>query len=307
MPDYEYDIFLSYNRAQKDWTRELARRIRDAGFKVWFDEWMLKAGDNWIDKLAEGAAKSNKIAPIMSPEYLNSEWGNFEANIGIQEDPSGKNDRLLLIMFSDCKLPPKFAQRQGVNFCATHGDQLSYEFRLAQLLHALDPSREYIEDFEVFSKMQDKELADALPKVGALPSGSVMPYSPNPNFVGREDELKSLYKMLQAGSSAALAQTAVATGLGGIGKTQLAVEFAYRYGRRYDGGVYWVSMADPESVPDQLYRFAAPDAMNIGGYGSAPRDDLIALVKKEWSGLRKRLVIFSCCQVILYQYGIMGE
>jgi TIR domain len=34
---FQYAVFLSHNRAQKDWTRELARRLRDDGFRVWFD------------------------------------------------------------------------------------------------------------------------------------------------------------------------------------------------------------------------------------------------------------------------------
>jgi hypothetical protein len=41
---FPYDIFLSHNQAQKDWTRTLARRLRDDGFKVWFDEWELPKG-----------------------------------------------------------------------------------------------------------------------------------------------------------------------------------------------------------------------------------------------------------------------
>ena len=39
------DVFLSHNRAQKDWTRELAIRLRAADFKVWFDEWSLRGGE----------------------------------------------------------------------------------------------------------------------------------------------------------------------------------------------------------------------------------------------------------------------
>ena len=31
---YNYDVFLSHNHAQKDWTRDLARKLRDEGFEV---------------------------------------------------------------------------------------------------------------------------------------------------------------------------------------------------------------------------------------------------------------------------------
>jgi hypothetical protein len=65
-PEYAFDVFLSHNRAQKDWTRELARRLRDDGFKVWFDEWQLikHIGDNFIDQLAKGVEQSRKVVLI---------------------------------------------------------------------------------------------------------------------------------------------------------------------------------------------------------------------------------------------------
>jgi hypothetical protein len=42
---FKFNVFLSHNRAQKDWTRDLAIRLRDAGFNVWFDEWALRGGE----------------------------------------------------------------------------------------------------------------------------------------------------------------------------------------------------------------------------------------------------------------------
>ena len=32
---FPYDVFLSYNRAQKEWTCELARRLKEDKFSVW--------------------------------------------------------------------------------------------------------------------------------------------------------------------------------------------------------------------------------------------------------------------------------
>src|SRR5262249_25405208 len=74
---------------------------------------------------------------------------------------------------------------------------------------------------------------DAIPNPGPLPAGSRMPFAVNPLFVGRQEDLRTLARQLKAGATSAVGQVeiAAATGLGGIGKTQLASEFVHRYGR----------------------------------------------------------------------------
>ena len=54
-----------------------------------------------------------------------------------------------------------------------------------------------------------------------------MPHIRNQNCTGREEELKELRASLNAGETAALVQPRAISGLGGVGKTQLAVEYAY--------------------------------------------------------------------------------
>jgi hypothetical protein len=77
---------------------------------------------------------------------------------------------------------------------------------------------------------------DVVPPPASLPAGSRMPLARNPLFVGRDADLKALARALKAGETAAVGQIAAATGLGGIGKTQLASEFVHRYGQYFLGG-----------------------------------------------------------------------
>jgi len=193
--DYTHDVFLSYNRAQKDWTRKLAQRLIKEGFKVWLDERELTPNQKWVSELAQGVEKSKKTALVISPEYLNAEWTMFEAHVAIWKDPSGRKDSVLLILHTFCNTPPELALRQMVDFSDTHGEPMRFEFKLAQLMAYLDPSRECPKDFDLFCQSK-KDLSDYdMPDRGSLPAGSVMPYSPNQYFVGREDELKWLYNL----------------------------------------------------------------------------------------------------------------
>src|SRR5881227_3482096 len=80
-----------------------------------------------------------------------------------------------------------------------------------------------------------------------VPTWSV-PYRRNPFFTGQEDILTRLRTALTVNKTAALTQQATPqaiSGLGGIGKTQVALEYAYRYGYEYQS-VLWVTAESRE-------------------------------------------------------------
>jgi tetratricopeptide (TPR) repeat protein len=58
-------------------------------------------------------------------------------------------------------------------------------------------------------------------------------------FVGRNEQLAELHRLFGEESQVAIA--AATTGMGGVGKTELAVQYAVHYDADYPGGVWWLS------------------------------------------------------------------
>src|SRR5450755_2601649 len=82
----------------------------------------------------------------------------------------------------------------------------------------------------------------------ALPPIWNIPYPRNTFFLGRDELLERLHVQLQAGQTTALSQSPQAiSGLGGIGKTQLAIEYAYRYAHDYEA-VLWTRAETREEL-----------------------------------------------------------
>ena len=76
---------------------------------------------------------------------------------------------------------------------------------------------------------------------------SNFPHLRNPNFTGRVDLLDRLHEALASGKRAAFTQTHAITGLGGVGKTQLALEYAYYHKDDYKI-VWWVRSEEPATL-----------------------------------------------------------
>jgi tetratricopeptide (TPR) repeat protein len=87
------------------------------------------------------------------------------------------------------------------------------------------------------------ERSDALRIWGGIPIR-------NPDFTGRESLLLALQRSLETRSKASVLPHAL-HGFGGVGKTQLAVEYAYRFADRYDL-VWWIPAEQQSLVLQSL-------------------------------------------------------
>jgi hypothetical protein len=292
---FKFDVFLSHNRAQKNWTRDLAIRLRAAGFNVWFDEWALRGGEVGSIGMERGLQESRHVVLVLSPEFMASEWTDYETQITILLSPANRDRKLIPILHTKCDLPPRISRINWIDFSDALADPAQYEFRLAQLMSDLDPNRyERPTDFASFQASRKTTNLNAIPPVRPLPKGSRMPQAPNPLFVGREDELRNLNSMLSPGSGALVGVHAAVIGMGGVGKTQLAVEYAHRFGHLYQGGVFWLNFAGEEDPINEVARCGGPEGMDIPGWAEMKAPDQASRVQKIWEEAeRASLLIFD--------------
>ncbi|MBH8563828.1 tetratricopeptide repeat protein [Nostoc sp. CENA67] len=79
-----------------------------------------------------------------------------------------------------------------------------------------------------------------------------IPLSGVVKFVGREKELQTLHQILQQNDRVAIAAIA---GMGGVGKTELALQYAITYRETYNGGICWLFVRVGD-VGIQIVQFA---------------------------------------------------
>jgi hypothetical protein len=159
----------------------------------------------------------------------------------IKEDDYQKNER-----FSDTAKSylNKYAQLNeiltNVNVVKRFIDCDSeiYVFFLRKLSSIIDNKNDLSSED---SKLKRPKIGE-LPEFGGLSPGSRLFFANNAVFTGRQKELLELANYLlyeYTDTNDAVRIATVITGLEGVGKTQLAVEFCYRYGRFFQG-VHWI-------------------------------------------------------------------
>ncbi|MGH2543811.1 MAG: tetratricopeptide repeat protein [Ardenticatenaceae bacterium] len=133
---------------------------------------------------------------------------------------------------------------------------------------------------------------DTVPPPGPIPPGSRMPLRSNRFFVDREQELHTLAASLRDDRSIAFV-----TGLGGIGKTQLAVEFVHRYAFYFAGGVFWLNFANPDAIVGEIALCGGPGYLALHpDFSTLPAEDQLQLVFDAWRSPLPRLLVFDNCE-----------
>jgi len=113
-------------------------------------------------------------------------------------------------------------------------------------------------EFDTVDRLCHLVLREDWPKARPEPVVHLPRLSLGTGFRGRSEFLRSLHTRLQAGHAARVAITSLAVrGLGGVGKTCAAMEYAWQYRHAYRA-VLWCSAETPEALDRGLAALAGP-------------------------------------------------
>ncbi|MCX7840919.1 MAG: FxSxx-COOH system tetratricopeptide repeat protein, partial [Anaerolineae bacterium] len=250
------DLFVSYTTADEAWAQWIAWQLESAGYSTTIQAWDFRPGSNFVLEMQRALKECERVIAVLSPRYFASRFAAEEWSAAIASDPTG--DRLLPIRIEPCENEGLFRARIYIDLVGA--DEATAKQRL---LDGVKRGRAKPATAPPFPSQLGESVIRPYRFPGALPPIWNIPFQRNPHFTGRDDLFAQLRAALlgdHAGrpyGAIALTQPQTLHGLGGVGKTQLAVEYAYRYASEYDI-VWWIRAESPMLIATDLALLAAP-------------------------------------------------
>ncbi len=116
----KWDLFISYAGEDAEFAQPLAEALLREGFKVWYDRFVLTAGDSLLAKIDEGLARSRYGVVVLSHGFFAKAWPKKELDGLAAREAEGKNKKVILPVWHGLsaadvrKHSPSLAGRVGV-------------------------------------------------------------------------------------------------------------------------------------------------------------------------------------------------
>jgi len=234
------DFFVSYTSADRGWAEWIAWELEAAGYTTVLQAWHMPPGSSFVHAMDDALRRTRHTLLILSPAYLLSAMTEAEWRAGFAADPSGIQRRLVPVRIEACQPAGLLADRVYVDLVdleeAAAKAALLEGVAAAVRGHAHPASQPEFPGTAAAAVIGRPRFPTALPPIWNVP------FRRNPAFTGRDGELAQLAAALQADGMVALTQ--VLQGGGGVGKTTLAVEYAYRQRTSFDT-VWWIRAEEP--------------------------------------------------------------
>lgn len=235
------EIQIKYYPEDQSWAEWLTALIGESGFTVR----EVRLGDPVTEALAESASERTSddqggSAPTLS--VISATYMARHGKLGTAREvgQAGDPDRVRPGYAAYVTVPPP-----------------SPEFSTASSISLLN-----INEFEAARRVGALlGMADAprLPTMIGVPGPRFPGAEPklikanarNPRFTGREEDIRQLRTQLRAAGTTVVVAPVALQGLGGVGKTQVALEYLHRFKSDYDV-IWWVECGQAQFIDAQL-------------------------------------------------------
>lgn len=246
----EFDVFLSHNRQDQEAVIEIEQKLRASQLKPWLARWELEAGSRWRDEI-ENQLRNCRVAAVFIGADGVGPWQSLEID-GLLAQMVEGTCRVIPVILPSCpgapSLPPFLKGITWVDFRQKDPDPF------LQLVRGIRHPGEQQEP------QRSRRPLHNLPFVSL---GQI--------FCGRQEMLTQLEGLLVPGSATVL------FGTGGVGKTRLAVEYAYRHAAHYDAMLF-VGADNERNLRRNVAGLARTSWLGLGAAGELPEEERYDLV-----------------------------
>jgi tetratricopeptide (TPR) repeat protein len=196
----------------------------EAGYRVVLQQFDFK-NHNFMERMDSALASGAKVIAILSNDYLASEYCTAEWYHPLIGDPLNKLGRLIVLRVAECA--PRGLLR-GIAYCDLVGLRENPALLPDVVLAAVDP--------EARARLP-VDLAGLWRKPGIVIDETNIRFTPG--FTGRVGDLIAIDDALREGATAAVVAV---HGMGGVGKSTVAREYAWEASQNPNGyaGIWWL-------------------------------------------------------------------
>ena len=278
-------LFYSYAHKDEALRDELAKHLailqRLGLISSWHDR-NITAGQEWKDQIAENLNSADIILLLVSPDFLNSDYCFDIEMVRAMELHEEGSACVIPIILRPClwsmasfgKLQALPTGAQPISSAPDRDEAFAnVAMGMKTVIETFHPKKP--------PKPESAEaVGEALKKELALSPIWNVPYLRNPNFTGRKDLLAKLRETMMSGKPGATIQAMC--GLGGMGKTQVATEYAYQHAKDYSL-IWWITGDNDSTVSSDYAALAKPLQLKLPE-GEESNQNLAVQAVKRWLG-----------------------
>ena len=104
-------VFLSHSSTDKRHARRLANDLRSAKIDVWLDEWEVRVGDEFAQKIEQALDEVEFVIVLLSRSSIASDWVSREWRRKVQREAQTRSVAVVPVRGEPCDVPDFLAQR----------------------------------------------------------------------------------------------------------------------------------------------------------------------------------------------------